>query len=222
MAIVGGIVWLANMTRPDVAYAASQLARYLSNPGMTHFNAAVRVLIYLQGTIDRRLTLATDVNKGLEVYVDSSWAAKFSCSGALYFYHGCLVHWFAKMQKSVTLSSAEAEFFGAILAAKDAIFLRELLIDLAITVDGPTVMYCDSKSAVDLAFDPVAFKNTKHILRAAEFLRDLVARRVVTLKHVKGAMMLADILTKACARAIFSELLRLLDDYAVSGQVVVS
>ena len=167
-------------------------------------------------------TLATDVNKGLEVYVDSSWAAKFSCSGALYFYHGCMIHWFAKMQKSVTLSSAEAEFFGAMLAAKDAIFLRELLIDLDITVAGPTVLYCDSKSAVDLAFDPVAFKNTKHILRAAEFLRDLVARRVVTVKHVKGTVMLADILTKACARAIFVELLRLLDDYATSGQVVVS
>ena len=108
------------------------------------------------------------------------------------------------------------------LAAKDAIFLRELLIDFAVAIDGPTVLYCDSKSAVDLAFDPVAFKNTKHILRAAEFLRDLVARRVVTLKHVKGAVMIADILTKACARAIFSELLRLLDDYAASGQVIVS
>ena len=82
-------------------------------------------------------------------------------------------------------------------------------------------MYCDSKSAVDLAFNPVAFKHTKHILRAAEFLRDLVARRVVTLQHVKGAVMIADILTKACARQVFIELLRLLDGYAASGQVVV-
>ena len=79
-----------------------------------------------------------------------------------------------------------------------------------------------AKSAVDLAFDPVAFKHTKHILRAAEFLRDLVARRVVTLQHVKGAVMLADVLTKACARPIFLELIRLLDGYAASGQVIVS
>ena len=32
-----------------------------------------------------------------------------------------------KMQRSVTLSSAEAEFFGAMLAAKEVIFIRELL-----------------------------------------------------------------------------------------------
>ena len=44
---------------------------------------------------------------------DSSWATRFSVSGCLIFYHGCLFHWFSKMQKSVSLSSAEAEYFGA-------------------------------------------------------------------------------------------------------------
>ena len=39
-------------------------------------------------------------------------------------------HWFSKMQRSVALSSAEAEFSGAMLAAKEVIFIRELLIDL--------------------------------------------------------------------------------------------
>ena len=53
-------------------------------------------------------------------------------------------------------------------------------------------------------------KKTKHILRAAEFLRDLVVRGVVTLQHVEGASMLADILSKAVSRPIFLELLRLL------------
>lgn len=92
MSIVGGILWLANMTRSDVAYPASQLARYLSNPSMRHFNAAVRVLIYLDGTRGRLLTFAPNQKLGFEAYVDSSWATKFSCSGALFFYHGCPFH----------------------------------------------------------------------------------------------------------------------------------
>ena len=54
------------------------------------------------------------------------------------------------------------------------------------------------------------------MLRAAEFLRDLVAREVVTLQHVRGAVMLADLLTKAVARPVFLTLIRLLDDFAVS------
>ena len=83
-------------------------------------------------------------------------------------------------------------------------------------------MFSDSKSAITLAFDAVAFKNTKHILRAAYFLRDLVAREVTTVKHVAGSTMIADILTKAPARAIFIEMLRLLLAYPVSGDAVVN
>ena len=82
------------------------------------------------------------------------------------------------------------------------------------TVAGPSVIYCDSKSAVDMAYDPVSFRKTKHILRAAEFLRDLVAREAVRLEHVAGAVMLADILTKAQARPVFMELLRLMRSYS--------
>jgi len=51
--------------------------------------------------------------------------------GCLIFYHRCLFHWFSKMQKSVSLSSAEAEYFGAMMAARDLIFVRDLLIELA-------------------------------------------------------------------------------------------
>ena len=64
--------------------------------------------------------------------------------------------------------------------------IRDILIDLGITLDGPSVIFSDSKSAVDMSVDPVAFKKTKHILRAAEFLRDLVAREVIALKHLPG------------------------------------
>ena len=101
------------------------------------------------------------------------------------------------------------------LLPKEVIFIRaELLIDLGIPVDAPSVIKCDSKSAVGMAFDPVAFKKTKHILRAAEFLRDLVAREVISVEHLPGAVMLADILTKAAARAVFVELIKQLDAFA--------
>ena len=62
-------------------------------------------------------------------------------------------------------------------------------------------------------------KMTKHILRAAEFLRDLVARLVIEVRHLPGRVMIADLLTKAVARALYHELLRLFDAYAASGEV---
>ena len=129
------------------------------------------------------------------------------------FFFGCPFAWFAKTQKSVSLSTAEAEYFGAMLAAKEAIFAREELIDLCFAPNGPTTIFSDSKSAVDMAFDPVAFKNTKHILRAAQFLRDLVARLVVTMEHIAGTEMIADMFTKPLGRVhvLFVRLLSLLD-----------
>ena len=213
MAIVGGLLWLANMTRVDIAYSASQLARFMTNPGPPHFNAAIRVLIYVRDTTDRALVMQPNPDRNLESYVDSNWATKFSCSGGMFFFYGCLFHWFSKMQRSVTLSSAEAEFFGAMLAAKEVIFIRELLIDLGFSIDSASVINCDSKSAVGMAFDPVAFKKTKHILRAAEFLRDLVSRGVISVEHLPGVVMIADLLTKAVSRAIFTGLIKQLDDF---------
>lgn len=217
MSLVGGYQWLANMTFPELAYAAGQLARYLTNPGPSHFKAAIRVLLYLRGAADRSLVFAPDRTRGLETYVDSSWAAKFSCSGGLFFLHGCLYFWFSKMQRSVALSSAEAEFFGAMLAARELMFAMDLALEFGPDFQGPNVIYCDSKSAVEMAFDPVSFKKTKHIMRAAEYLRDLVARNAIVVKHLPGSRMIADLLTKAVARTLFRELLQMLDNFAVDG-----
>ena len=142
---------------------------------------------------------------------------RFSVSGCLVFYHGCLFHWFSKMQKSVSLSSAEAEYFGGMMTGRELVFVRDLLVEIGIVLDAASVIWSDSKSAVNMAFDPVAFKNTTHILRDAEFLRDLVAREVLVLKHLPGKIMLADLLTKAVARVTYVTLMRLYDAYAEDG-----
>ena len=212
LSIVGGILWLANMTRPDISYAAGQLSRFLANPGIKAFNAAVRVLIYLNGSKTRRLDFHPSASRPFIALVDSSWTTQFSCSGAIFTLFGCPFHWFCKTQRSVTLSSAEAEYFGATLAAKEVIFFRALLHDIHILeLNRPSLLLCDSKSAVDMAYDPVSFKKTKHILRAAEYLRDVVAKQHVRVKHLSGDDMVADILTKSLPRPRFLEMIKLLD-----------
>ena len=217
MSMVGGFLWLANMTMWFLAFPAGQLARFLTNPGPSHFVAAVRVLIYLRQHGAKPLVYRPNCARGLDTFVDSDWAVKFSVSGCLVFYHGCLFHWFSKMQKSVSLSSAEAEYFGAMMTGRELVFVRDLLVEIGIILDAASVIWSDSKSAVNMAFDPVAFKNTKHILRDAEFLRDLVAREVLILKHLPGKIMLADLLTKAVARVTYVALMRLYDAYAEDG-----
>ena len=126
------------------------------------------------------------------------------------------MHWYSKVQRSVSISSAEAELFAAILAAKEVIFFRELLADLNLGPSAPTRIFSDSRSCVSLSIDPVAFKKTKHILRAAEGLRDYVARLVVELVFLTGTINLADILTKPQAMAVFTSLMGAFDSYTAS------
>ena len=63
MSIVGGLLWLANMTFPELSYPASQLARFLTNPAMEHYQAAMRVLTYVSQSRTRRLRFAPDVTQ---------------------------------------------------------------------------------------------------------------------------------------------------------------
>ena len=66
---------------------------------------------------------------------------------------------------------------------------------------------------MELAYDPVAFKKVKHILRASHGLRDYVARLVFSLVFISGRINMADILTKAQTVAVFNELMDVLAAY---------
>jgi hypothetical protein len=46
-AIVGSLMYLANSFRPDLAFATSTLARFMSDPCDLHVEAAIHVLRYL-------------------------------------------------------------------------------------------------------------------------------------------------------------------------------
>jgi hypothetical protein len=55
ISVVGSLMYLAVTTRPDIAYAAGILARFNSNPGLAHWQAAKHVLRYLKGTTTHKL-----------------------------------------------------------------------------------------------------------------------------------------------------------------------
>ena len=199
MTVIGSLLWLAACTRPDLSFTVSVLARYLSNPGPAHYTAMLRALAYLKRTkhVVLRLTPSMQNQDALEIYSDASWTTGASVSGGVALYMGCPISWWTRKQKSVSSSSAEAEYFAASLSSREGVYMRDLLEDMGLGVMGPTPLYLDSKSAIELSQDPVAFKKTKHILRAANELRDRVAKDIFRTEFVEGVNQLADLLTKA-------------------------
>eukprot|EP00975_Prorocentrum_lima_P002224 485934-Prorocentrum_lima.AAC.1 len=132
MTIVGAILWLANVTRLDLAFPASRLARHLANPGEAHFRAARRVLLYIHHTRSRALVYTPDPTAFYVLYVDSSWGVPSSVAGAIYYIHGLPFAWFSRLQRGVYLSSGEAEYYAAMLGARDGLFYRDILFDLGL------------------------------------------------------------------------------------------
>ena len=135
------------------------------------------------------------------MYTDSScWDEKFSVSGGAIFFMHALVVWYARRQRTVPHSSAEAEYISASLGAREGAHIRAVASELDLLPPGLSPLRIDNKSAIDMAHDPVTFKKTKQIMRESNYLRDLVACRVYSPEHVVSVQQLVDILTKALPR----------------------
>ena len=61
------------------------------------------------------------------------------------------ITWSSKKQLTISLSSTEVEYRGAIVAACEVAWLEMLLADLGIQVQVPVVIYCDNLSSIQLA-----------------------------------------------------------------------
>ena len=72
--LVGVLAWLMLGTRPDIAFAASSLARFGHNPGRVHWEAAKCVLRYLKGTKTWRLTLGGKTPR-ITAFTDADWGS---------------------------------------------------------------------------------------------------------------------------------------------------
>jgi hypothetical protein len=116
---VGSLLYAAVITRPDIAFATSRLARFNSNPGPQHQRAADRALLYLHQT--RGLALQFGGGDTFEIASDASFAdnsldRKSSQAFAMKLFGG-LIGWRANKQATVTTSTTEAELLALAQAA---------------------------------------------------------------------------------------------------------
>eukprot|EP00253_Pinus_taeda_P002590 PITA_02590 len=81
-------------------------------------------------------------------FTDADWAGsptdRNSTSGGVFSIGSITVSWYNRKQRSVALSSAEAEYMAASLAACEAIWMRKILVGLFDSHLDPTVTYCDN------------------------------------------------------------------------------
>lgn len=134
-------------------------------------------------------------------YSDADWAgntanSKRSTSGYVFVLAGAAISWISKRQNIVALSSTESEYIAAISAAQEALFLRQLLQQIAPSPTTPTLLLLDNQGALKLAEGTGTSKRTKHIDIRYHFIREAVANGSIKCQYIPTADMVADTLTR--------------------------
>ncbi|KAJ9528245.1 hypothetical protein QJQ45_014226 [Haematococcus lacustris] len=204
-ALVGSLLYLTCCTRPDIAFAVGALARHMSAPTKQHWLAACSVLCYLKGTADQGLLFGGV--SGLQGFSDADYAGDKdtarSTTGYIFTLNGGAISWSSRLQPTVAMSTAEAEYMAASSAAKEALWLRKLMRDLQL--DASCVhLGCDNQAAIQLLHNPMATSRAKHIDVHHHFVRERISRGEVAFHYCHTSSMLADILTKPLAAVQFN------------------
>jgi hypothetical protein len=73
LSTIGYLMYLANNTRPDIAFSVNILARYSSDPTRRNWNEIKHVLRYLYGTHDMGLFYRKNIKSKLVGYADAGY-----------------------------------------------------------------------------------------------------------------------------------------------------
>jgi hypothetical protein len=232
--LIGSLMYAANITRPDIAYATTALSRFLSAPTEFHMKLAKRVLRYLAGTKHYSLVFGTNNNstQPLKVYTDADWATdrnkRRSTTGIVVLYNGNIVAWASKLQPSTAGSTAEAEYMALAAGMKEARWFRAWLKEVmscgyneipllnsklnpAGTSPIVPLLMCDNQAAIAIANKGNAAAPTaKHISIRCNQVQEEVAHGLVLVQWCPTDQQLADILTKPIATQQHNVLLPML------------
>ena len=118
------------------------------DPQRVHWMAAKHILRYIRFTLEYGLVYEHRGSVQLVGFTDVDWAGcvedRKSTSGCCFSNGSGVVSWFKRKQKSITLSSTEAEYMAANVAACEGMWLRKLLSRLFECELEATVVHCDN------------------------------------------------------------------------------
>lgn len=210
--LVGCLTYLALATRPDIGFAASCLGQFNHSYGKAHWIAAKRVLRYLKETMDLGLKYSADT-RPLKGFVDSDWD---NCPGDRRSYSGYVfvlccspISWDARKQRTIALSSTEAEYMSLSEGAKETIYWTAFLKELGFKDLTDIIVISDNFGALKLAENPVFHARRKHIAIRHYFIREALVDNRLGVKHVSTDDNVADMFTKRIPRPKFEKCIAL-------------
>ncbi|KAL0413577.1 UNVERIFIED_CONTAM: Retrovirus-related Pol polyprotein from transposon TNT 1-94 [Sesamum radiatum] len=230
LSAIGAFMYLANNTRPDVAFSVNLLARYSSTPTKRHWNGVKHILHYLRGTSDMGLysKRREDVKAtNLVGYLDAGYLSDpykaISQSGYVFMYGGTAISWRSTKQTLVATSSNHAELIALYEAGRECVWLRSLThyvresCGLESIEKIPTIIYEDNAACIAQIKDGyLKGDRTKHISPKFFFTHELQVEGKIDVTQIPSSQNSTDLFTKVFKQLIHKIGMRHLKDICLN------
>jgi len=227
-AVVGQLLYLSGHTRPEIAYATNQCARYMFCPKRSHELALKRIGKYLKLT--RTKGIIVKPSGGLlhiDAFPDADFAGLYgyerpndpacvkSRTGFVIRVANCPTLWKSTLQSKTALSTMEAEITALAACCKELFAIMNLTQMLAdyfklepVDTTMNVTVHEDNSSALVLAkmIPPEFTPRSKFFHLETIWFREQIHQRNIKLVKVETKEQLGDIFTKGLTKVAFEYL----------------
>jgi hypothetical protein len=222
--VVGMMMYLSSNSRPDIAFAVHQCARFTHCPKKSHETALKRVARYLKATRTRGMRIQPTNDLRLDLFVDADFAGLWnsedandpvcvrSRTGYVVTLGEVPIIWASKLQTEIALSTTESEYIAASTAMRQLLPLRRLVqeviepfgIDRS-TVTEVSMVWEDNNGVIKMceAEYPNMTPRSKHIAVKYHWFREHLVPGEIEMRKIDTKVQRADIFTKGLKRNEF-------------------
>jgi hypothetical protein len=215
LSAVGALMYLANCTRPDIAFAVNLLARHSAAPTKRHWTGVKNIFRYLQGTKDLGLFFQFQKNLDIEMigYTDAGYLSDphnaRSQTGFVFLHGGTAISWKSSKQTLVATSTNHSEIIALYEASRECVWLRRMINHIQQScgkgsIESPTIIYEDNAACVaQMQTGYIKSNITKHIAPKLFYPHELQKSGDINILQVKSCDNLADLFTKSLPASTF-------------------
>ena len=180
------------------------------------YKMMLRAVKYVKDTKDLQLIVKpydrNNAKWSIKAYCNSDFAGDInrckSVSGYVIYMNRMPISWRSKGQKSVSLSSTEAEYMGLSEVAMELLFVHGVMKFLGMEQELPMVVNVDNVGAIYLAQSATTSNCTKHIDVQYHFVREFIEDGIVKVVFVKSEENNANIFIKNLGRELYKKYCR--------------
>jgi len=236
--VVGMLLYLANNTRPDLAYSVHCAARFSFCPKKSHEEALKRIGRYLKGTRDKGMVITPNLELTelkVDAYPDSDFGGLYgyedihdpvvtrSRTGFIINVADCPVLWKSQLQSETATSTMEAEINAMAACCRELFPILDMVQELSGAIglsakDGASMhirLHEDNAGALILAqtIPPEFTPRSKHYAIKTNWFREQIVARGIKLIKCETKEMLGDIFTKCLPQPQFEYLRKKIMDW---------